>query len=223
MDSTWYMMILRLFLAALFGGIIGFERENPNRPAGFRTHILVCVASALIMLTSEYVFLRFEGRTGMDPTRLGAQVISGIGFLGAGTIIKDKFKVRGLTTAASLWSVACIGLAVGGGYYIGAAAATIIIFITLMALKKMEKKMTGRTAARAFYITVDNKNQLLESVLKVLGSYGVSIEAIDFIRNNSGKTVLIKVLYNSRYKDMDQPKLVSDLYAIEGIRKVSHD
>ena len=95
--------ILRLTLAALFGGFIGNEREHTNRPAGLRTHMLVCVGSALVMLTSIAVLSDYKGVINMDPTRMGAQVVSGIGFLGAGTIIKEGFSVQGLTTAASLW------------------------------------------------------------------------------------------------------------------------
>lgn len=129
--------LLRLTLAGVFGGIIGYEREHSHRPAGFRTHILVAVGSALVMLTSSYIFIEYQGLTNMDPARLGAQVISGIGFLGAGTILREGFSVKGLTTAASLWAVSCIGLAVGIGYYEGAFIATIFIYITLNFLKRI--------------------------------------------------------------------------------------
>jgi putative Mg2+ transporter-C (MgtC) family protein len=108
-------ILLRMVLAAALGGFIGYEREHLNRPAGFRTHILVCVGAALVMMTSQYLAYRYPGDT-IDLSRLGAQVISGIGFLGAGTIIRDGFNVRGLTTAASLWAVSCVGIAVGSGY-----------------------------------------------------------------------------------------------------------
>lgn len=103
-------MVLRLLAACIMGGIIGFQREYPgHRPAGLRTHILVCLGSALVMVTSEY--FRFVYGDSFDVTRIGAQVVSGIGFLGAGAIIKQGFNVTGLTTAASLWAVACVGLA----------------------------------------------------------------------------------------------------------------
>lgn len=129
--------LLRLTLAGVFGGFIGFEREHSHRPAGFRTHILVAVGSTLVMLTSSYIFLEYQAFTNVDPARLGAQVISGIGFLGAGTILREGFSVKGLTTAASLWAVSCIGLAVGIGYYEGAFIATIFIYITLNFLKRI--------------------------------------------------------------------------------------
>ena len=124
---TWEM-ILRLVLAMIFGGLIGLEREIGNRPAGFRTHTLVCMGSVLVMMTSEFM-LDIYSSVSIDPARLGAQVISGIGFLGAGTILKDGSRVRGLTTAASLWVVACIGLAIGVGFYWGALIATLLSYI----------------------------------------------------------------------------------------------
>src|SRR5690606_40468539 len=120
--------ILRIFLAMIMGGFIGIERELVNRPAGFRTHTLVCMGSALVMTTSQYLFNTYSDIVNLDPARLGAQVISGIGFLGAGTIMNDGHRVRGLTTAASLWVVACLGLAVGAGYYAGAVAAFIMSY-----------------------------------------------------------------------------------------------
>src|SRR5690606_893530 len=112
----------------LLGGLIGIEREIGNRPAGFRTHTLVCIGSSLVMLTSEFLIGAYADISIPDPARLGAQVISGIGFLGAGTIIKDGSRVRGLTTAASLWVVACIGIAIGAGFYWGAIVAAVFSY-----------------------------------------------------------------------------------------------
>lgn len=132
------VIALRLVLACALGGIVGFEREYKHRPAGFRTHILVCVGSALVMITSEFIFRKYSGQVNMDPARLGAQVISGIGFLGAGTIIREGASIKGLTTAASLWAVACVGIAAGIGFYEGAIAATILIFTALRVLKRFE-------------------------------------------------------------------------------------
>ena len=106
--------IVRLCLAALLGGIIGYEREHSHRPAGFRTHILVAVGSAVVMLTAVYMSERYPDH--LDISRMPAQVVSGIGFLGAGTILREGFSVKGLTTAASLWAVSCVGLAVGSGF-----------------------------------------------------------------------------------------------------------
>ncbi|NQT75867.1 MAG: MgtC/SapB family protein, partial [Candidatus Omnitrophica bacterium] len=137
-------IVLRLLIGAVLGGMVGFERERHNkRIAGFRTHILVCVGSTLIMLTSMYIFDLYGTRAPVDPARIAAGVITGIGFLGAGTIIRSSVSVTGLTTAASLWTVSGIGLAVGCGFYTAAYAATIIVMAALYLLRKIpieEKK-----------------------------------------------------------------------------------
>lgn len=132
--------ILRLTIATLLGSFIGNEREHINRPAGIRTHVLVCIGAALMMITSEYVCMKYSGEMNVDPTRLGAQVISGIGFLGAGTIIKEGFSVKGLTTAASLWAVSCVGLTCGAGFYSAAIIAALLIYFALQFIKKAVMK-----------------------------------------------------------------------------------
>ena len=136
--------ILRLTIGALLGGLIGFERETHNRRiAGFRTHILVCVGSTLMMLTSIYVFELYKNSVSVDPARLAAGVITGIGFLGAGTIIRSKVSVTGLTTAASLWTVAGIGLAIGTGFYIAGCVTAVIVLTSLYLLRKIPIKEKG--------------------------------------------------------------------------------
>lgn len=131
-------IILRLFIGALLGGLVGFEREKHNRRiAGFRTHILVCVGSTLIMLTSLYIFELYGTKAPVDPARIAAGVITGIGFLGAGTIIRSRVSVTGLTTAASLWTVSGIGLAVGCGFYVASCVTTVIVLAALYLLRKI--------------------------------------------------------------------------------------
>lgn len=138
---TNYQILARLLLATILGGIIGFERESRGRAAGFRTHILVCLGSALIMMISIYIFELYKGTVGIDPGRIAAQVVTGIGFLGAGTILRSGATVKGLTTAASLWAVAGIGLAVGCGFYFASLATTILVFVTLVIFSKMEEAL----------------------------------------------------------------------------------
>ena len=131
-------IIIRLLTGAILGGLVGFERERHNRRiAGFRTHIVVCVGSTLIMLTSLYVFEIYSAHTAIDPARIAAGVITGIGFLGAGTIIRSKASITGLTTAASIWTVSGIGLAVGCGFYFAGWVATIIVLAALYLLRKI--------------------------------------------------------------------------------------
>ena len=144
----------RLSLAMLLGGIIGAERERKNRSAGFRTHILVTVGSCMFMIVSISMPMMISTMpngivNNADPGRIAAQVVSGIGFLGAGAIIQDKGKVRGLTTAASLWVVAAIGLAVGAGMYFSAITTTLFLLLILSVFAKIEEKTMRKTKAKA--------------------------------------------------------------------------
>ncbi|BBF45063.1 Mg(2+) transport ATPase protein C [Lachnospiraceae bacterium KM106-2] len=169
----------RLLLTAILCGIIGFEREqHVNRPAGARTHMLVGVASCLIMIISEFVYQKYDGAANIDPTRLGAQVISGIGFLGAGTIIKEGYNVKGLTTAASLWAVSCVGLAVGCGFYSGAIVATLIIYITLICLKSF---MERHSHYRTLCVHCIETEETMEQVRKLLDSVEISIQEVEYV------------------------------------------
>ena len=137
-------VILRLILSVFLSGLVGFERQIHRRSAGLRTHILVSLGSCLIMLTSLFVFDIYNGKVPLDPARIAAGVITGIGFLGAGTIIREKENVRGLTTAASLWLVAAIGLSVGIGFYVASITATILALIVLLFLRYAEGIIFGR-------------------------------------------------------------------------------
>ena len=135
---------LRLLCAMLVGMVIGTEREYTHRPAGMRTHILVALGACTVMITGQLIFIQYSALGGNpDPSRLSAQVITGVGFLGAGTILREGTHVKGLTTAASLWAVACLGIAAGGGYYSVALAGMVFIFITLTILEVLQNKLVG--------------------------------------------------------------------------------
>lgn len=198
---------LKLLMAALFGGIIGYEREHSHRPAGFRTHILVAVGAALVMATNDFLFVLYEGRASVDPARLGAQVISGIGFLGAGTILREGFSVKGLTTAASLWAVSCIGLAAGSGFYVGALIATIVIYITLNLLKRFViRGSTGKT----LYIEVADITSLAPEIGSVIKKCGANLHSLEILyadeekRSRDGGTVVLKALIFVRHEQMQE-------------------
>ena len=132
------VVIIRLILALLLGGLVGLEREAHGRAAGFRTHILVCLGSTLIMLTSLYIFECYKTQVALDPSRIAAGVVTGVGFLGAGTIMRYGASVVGLTTAASLWVVAGIGLALGAGFYIAAYTTALLSLICLFIFNRLE-------------------------------------------------------------------------------------
>ena len=212
-------LILRLVLACVLGGIIGYEREHTNRPAGFRTHILVCVGAALVMATSEFVFKKYTGRTEIDPTRLGAQVISGIGFLGAGTIIREGFNVRGLTTAASLWAVSCVGIAAGIGFYSGAIAATALIFATLILLKRMEKHLKRKNRYRTIYVKSDNLPGQIGSINNIFYKYGIRIKNIEFANEDENEDSMI-VKFLVRMPNCTVANFIDELRELKGISKV---
>ena len=148
------IFMFRILLAMLLGGIIGAERERKNRSAGFRTHILVTVGSCMFMIVSISMPMMISTMpngivNNADPGRIAAQVVSGIGFLGAGAIMQDKGKVRGLTTAASLWVVAAIGLAIGAGMYFSAISTTFFLFLILSVFAKFEEKTMRKAKAKA--------------------------------------------------------------------------
>lgn len=183
-ESIRYMLIAiaRLGLSAILGGLIGFEREHSHRPAGFRTHILVAVGSALVMLTAVYMTDKFPDN--IDISRMPAQVVSGIGFLGAGTILREGFSVKGLTTAASLWAVSCIGLAVGSGFYVGAFVGTFVIYITLNALKKV---IVRGKAGKALYVEVKDLAEQVPRISKLIKRTGTVVHSMEVLYDNDSK------------------------------------
>jgi putative Mg2+ transporter-C (MgtC) family protein len=168
--------ISKLSLSLVLSGLIGIERESKERPAGFRTHVLVGVGSCLVMMISYSIA---GGGKNFDPGRLAAQVISGIGFLGAGTILRHGDVVRGLTTAASLWTVAAIGLAVGAGWYVGAAMTSVLVFLTLWLFRQMEWRWLhkGQKGALECLFT---QNVQLSQVLTAINNTGARVTGIEF-------------------------------------------
>lgn len=152
-------VVIRIFLAMFLGGFIGIEREKNRRPAGFRTHILVCVGSCLTALIGLFVWTTLNGTS--DPLRVSAQVISGIGFLGMGTIlIKERDHITGLTTAAGLWATASIGIACGFGFYVGALVGTLVVSITAVILYKFESRRYMKNQKRMIYMEVQGTEGL---------------------------------------------------------------
>ncbi len=152
MNLTITDITIRLVLSVVLSGLIGFEREYTKKPAGFRTHILVSIGATTVMIAGLMMFRDYSSLSNMDPSRLGAQVISGIGFLGAGTILREGFTVKGLTTAASIWAVGCIGLVVGGGYYVLSSISTLTVFITLKIFGKVQHKYENTYEVYLFHI-----------------------------------------------------------------------
>ena len=154
-------LFLRLVLSCILGGIIGYERQSRRKSAGLRTNVLVCLGSCLIMVMSVEMYQEVEVKTNADPARLAAQVVSGIGFLGAGAIMKEGLSVTGLTTAACLWVVAGVGLAVGAGFYAGALISTALVFVTLGSLSRLDDWVDHEKNLSLNIHTVDRPGQLM--------------------------------------------------------------
>ena len=175
-----FLVALRIFLSASLGAIIGIEREMKHRAAGFRTHIIVSVGACLIMLIGVDAIGEISSDKARDVARIADQVVSGIGFLGAGTILQKKDGVSGLTTAATLWLSAAIGLAVGIGYYAGAIFATIICLITLVSLKGFSDFINKRTT-QSYILTFDTNNFEQDSFLDITKKEDVEVRKLDVV------------------------------------------
>lgn len=174
LPQPWMLRgLVRLLLAFVCGAFVGYERGSMHRPAGMRTHALVCTGAALVMLTGEFLLRHYQ--TGTDPARLGAQVVSGIGFLCAGTIMQQGFSVKGLTTAAGLWVVACIGLALGAGYWLGAMITTALVVFAMVVLGKVETKRIKRREIVSLTIRARLSPTLLGTVSRVMEQNGILI------------------------------------------------
>lgn len=217
---TDFEMILRLILAAILSGLVGYEREVHGRAAGLRTHILVCIGSTLIMFTSMHMFEIYIGRATVDPTRIAAQVVSGIGFLGAGTILRFKASVRGLTTAASLWSVAGIGLAVGSGLYIPAVVTTILILATLFFLTRIERLILRKDWYKIMEIETKSGAFQLENIRSILSEYEIEIKDFEVQKAASPDDMILKMslkLLTNEYEN----EIISKMRQLDGIKKAN--
>ena len=211
----WPHVLLRLFVAGALGGAIGLERELRERQAGLRTHLVVSVGAALFTLVSAYGFSGFDGK--VDPTRIAAQIVSGIGFLGAGAIIRQGLSVRGLTTAASLWLVAAIGMAAGAGYWDGALIATLGALLTLGPLRVISFRILSRYRPQ--------RDRLLVEV----PAGGSPVPIIAAIERQGGRVVSLDVAQEGDRRSVgidvelavgSAPAVVAEVAEIDGVLEV---
>ena len=208
-DLNIISTVFRIVLAILVGGVIGIERGRKNRPAGLRTYILVCLGSALVMMTNQFVYMEFGAS---DPVRLGAQVISGIGFLGAGTIVLNgKSQIKGLTTAASLWTAACIGLAIGIGYYEGAVLGGVAIVFTVSGLHRFDSWMHKNSRYLELYIEYNEWE-------KTFGDF------LQYAREHNFEISDIQISKDERYtREERKQNVASYIMTVKSITKRSHE
>ncbi|MBP3569441.1 MAG: MgtC/SapB family protein [Lachnospiraceae bacterium] len=206
---------VRLALAMLCGGVLGMERGKKNRPAGFRTYMLVCVGATLVMLTNQYICMEYGTS---DPARLGAQVISGIGFLGAGTIIvTGRNRVKGLTTAAGLWACACVGLAIGIGFYSGAIIGCALILLVMSVLHRMDDRMTANARILDMYLEFRKMSDLGVFMSKIK-EFGMKISEIEMTKSSGTEDVGVAVLLTLKLeKKRLHTEVIEVLSQIEGV------
>lgn len=192
-------VVIRIVIAMAIGGFVGLQREFKNNSAGFRTHILVSLGACIAMITNEMLVNDYAGISNVDISRMGSYVISGIGFLGAGSIIKDNVRIRGLTTAAGLWVVACLGICVGAGYYVASVIGTLMVIFVLTLLKSFERRFFLKSSNVEIKIVTANS---AEDVAKILCEIGaLRINVIEITTNEVDENKLeIGLLAEVRWK-----------------------
>jgi len=220
MDAADIQMAGKLCLAGLLGGLVGLEREMHSQPAGLRTHMIVSLGSCLIMLVSIHMNDLSPGKS--DPARISAQVVAGIGFLGAGAIMRSGLSVRGLTTAACLWTVAAIGLAVGCGYWRAAVVTTVLTLITTVVFQKVERKFSKGKAVRRFVVHAKDSATLVSKLEGIMEQAGIGIQEVDLQRDLVEKKLQVAVTAVCG-EDADMDKLSRAFSALPDVEKVEID
>lgn len=208
-----FQTFTKLIIIIILSGIIGFERESWSKPAGFRTHVLVGISAVLVMVCGEYLYYK----TGADATRIPAQLLSGIGFLGAGTILRDGFNVKGLTTAASLLAVTCIGLSVGAGFYLGSIIATAVVYVVLSYSHVLSSKIDRTNAIDLEISSKDSKN-IIKNIEEIFNNYKLEILNIKIISNDE-ETDCIKILGRVK-ENIDRNKLLIEIMSVDSVNQV---
>ena len=213
-------IILRVLLGAALGAVIGFERERDNQPAGLRTHMILVIGATLAMVLSVnlgYLFAR--PGTPADPARLAAQVISGIGFLGAGAILRYGFNVKGLTTATSLWTMAIVGLAVGAGYYLIGVVTTALMLLVLGLLNVIENRFVRTSVSRYIVVQADYNKGVVKSIRKLVNEFADDLLSFTIQKHVKNKRLRIQIVARI-HRDQTLEELVDSLSDIEGIRSL---
>lgn len=209
-------IIIRLLIATFLGGLVGFEREIHGCAAGLRTHILVSIGSAVFMLTSLIMSYSYGHIGNVDPSRIAAGVVTGIGFLGAGAIIRYGYSIRGLTTAASIWAVSAIGLSAGAGMYLVSGTTTAVV-VGILFLHNLEEHMEIKSKSKKLLVKLDNEKKIEdEHIMKVIRTYGGKVERVKGEQEEGGLVRIFSV-YVSRHCRKD---VVADILLIEGVLAV---
>ncbi len=217
-NSFWFQAIVKLVLGFMLAGIIGLERSSWSKPAGFRTHALVGISAVLIMLCGEYMSKLYD----MDPSRIPAQLLSGIGFIGAGTILRDGFNVKGLTTAAGLLAVTCIGLSIGAGFYLGGIVTTLIVYVILSYSYKISDKLDHFDILELDIKISNNVKEALTQIEEYLSDYQVDIKQIKRPKKEEKESELeiVHIVGHYNKKGFKKNELLRNITSIENIEEV---
>jgi putative Mg2+ transporter-C (MgtC) family protein len=219
MISEW-QIILRVLVGAVLGAAVGIERERHDQPAGLRTHMILVIGATLAMVLSVNVgYLYARPGTPSDPARLAAQVISGIGFLGAGAILRYGFTVKGLTTATSLWTMAIVGMTVGAGYYLIGVFATILMLVVLSLLNIIENRFVRTAVARFIQIEADYHKGVVKSIRKTVQKFSDSLASFTIQKHIKNKRLRIQIVARIS-RDQALEELIELLSDIEGVRNL---
>lgn len=206
-------ILLRIGLSLVLGGVIGFERERDNQPAGLRTHMILVIGACLAMILS----INMGVISGNDPARIAAQVISGIGFLGAGAILRYGFNVKGLTTATTLWTMAIVGLVLGAGYYWVAIISTVLMLIVLAVLDQIVKNHVRVNVVRNIVVDLHDRKSVIREVRKTIQSLADKVMAYSIQKSVKNKHLRLEV--TARFKNREKLEdLVEELSEIDGVR-----
>ena len=210
--------IIKLILGFMLAGIIGLERSSWSKPAGFRTHALVGISAVLIMLCGEYMSREYD----IDPSRIPAQLLSGIGFIGAGTILRDGFNVKGLTTAAGLLAVTCIGLSIGAGFYLGGIVTTLIVYVILSYSYKLSDKLDHFDLLNLQVEISKNSDIALSKIEKLLSNSNIDIKQMKKVEStdNEDNSTLLKIVGNYNKKGFNKNLLLKNLSLIEDVSEI---
>jgi len=217
MISEWDILI-RLLIAAALGALVGFERERSNQPAGLRTHIILVVGATLAMTLSINMAIQFRALVpNGDPARLAAQVVSGIGFLGAGAIFRYGTSVKGLTTATSLWTMAMVGLVVGAGHYLAATGATVLILVVLFLISIIENRLISPYLLVTMTLSADDRPALIKDLKKILDQHTLNYFQFSFQKNVRRKIIRVEAQVQVHNEDGIEP-LLDGLSELKGVR-----
>ena len=215
-SSFWFHAILRLILGFFLAGIIGLERSSWNKPAGFRTHSLVGISAVLVMLCGQYMSQEYN----IDPTRIPAQLLSGIGFIGAGTILRDGFNVTGLTTAAGLLAVTCIGLSIGAGFYIGGIVTTFIVYVVLSYSYKISAKLDHFDLLDVQIAISKDFDETLTKIEMILSKYEVEIKQMKKLDESNENRTVVKLVGQFNKKVFNKNQLIKNISLLENVSEI---